>query len=194
MPPRRPGSVPNECLEVSALPSFDVWPPEREVDHTPRRHPVKSAASTTRTARVVPRASRTPLVSYVSRNPCGVRASTSTSDCEASCDAASFMIHSRGFPLTFQPRPDDVWTMNNSDRPALHLARRPVHPAGYDLRRLFSRAVVGAAIAGLVSAALLEFAGLPEPVVVGAGLIVAWTVATGLAPSSLKLHRPEGAL
>ena len=85
-------------------------------------------------------------------------------------------------------------TMNNSDRPAFPLGRRPAHPLGYDLRRLFSRAVVGAAIAGLVSAALLESAGLPEPVVVGAGLIVAWTVATGLAPSSLKLHRPEGAL
>jgi hypothetical protein len=101
---------------------------------------------------------------------------------------ASFTIRLRGFPPTFGPASEDGVAMNRNDRPIPQFSRRPTRPKDYIARRVSSLAIVGGAITGFLSAGILESAGLPEPVAVGAGLL-AFVAATWLA-TFLAIGRP----
>jgi hypothetical protein len=73
--------------------------------------------------------------------------------------------------------------------------RVPADPMGYVFRRLSSLAVIVGLIAGLIGAVLVESAGLPGPVVLGAGLVVflgTTSLAARLAAGHLVPQRRDG--
>lgn len=86
--------------------------------------------------------------------------------------------------------------MNSNDIPSSRQrGRAPTDPMGYVFRRVSSMVVVVGVAAGLIGATLVESAGLPGPVAVGAGIVAfvaATSLATGLADGRLMPHRGRG--
>ena len=105
-----------------------------------------------------------------------------------------FTIRSHGFLTTFGPARDDFEDMNNNDRPTLGRAF-PADPMAYVSRRIVSLAVSAGAIAALLSADVLESAGLPGPIAVGAafvGFVVATVFLTDLVADNRLAVRAAG--
>jgi hypothetical protein len=83
--------------------------------------------------------------------------------------------------------------MNATDLPSRH-ERPAVNPMDYVVRRLSSLVVSAGVIAGFTGAALVESAGLPGPVVLGAGLlafVAAISVTSAFSVRRQGLHRGE---
>ena len=84
---------------------------------------------------------------------------------------ASFTIRSREFLSSVGLSSDDV-AMNSSLRPTRHRDRPSADPVDYVVRRLSSLPLVGGAFLALLSAALLESAGVRSPAAIAAGVVV----------------------
>jgi hypothetical protein len=86
--------------------------------------------------------------------------------------------------------------MNTTDLPSRH-DRPTVNAMDYAVRRLSSLAVIAGVVAGFTGAALVESAGLPGPVVLGAALlafVAATSLTSGFAVRRQMLHPGEGPL